>query len=351
MNIAIDITPLETGHSGRGVGIYTKNLIESLQKYEKHHSYHFFTGKQGVPQDADVVHYPYFDPFFFTLPFVKHQPTVVTVHDLIPLVFPAKFPTGIRGMVKWQMQKISLQGAQRVITDSESSKQDIARIAGIRKEKINVVYLAASALYGPILDVEFLSRVRKTYALPQAFLLYVGDVNWNKNIEGLLRAYALVHRQSKFAHVQLVLVGAAFLDEALSETKQINHLIHSLGIEEMVIRPGRVPDADLAVFYSLATAYIQPSYYEGFGFPVLEAMACGTPVVTSTASSLVEIAGPAIRINPHDPDSMAHGVITSLSYSLAERIKISKTGLAWAQKFTWRKVAHDTARVYDKVLR
>src|SRR5258706_5833567 len=102
MNIAIDITPLETGHSGRGVGIYTKNLIESLQKYEKKHTYILFTPKQGVPKNTDIVHYPYFDPFFLTLPLIKTKPSVVTVHDLIPLVFPEKFPPGIRGYMKWQ---------------------------------------------------------------------------------------------------------------------------------------------------------------------------------------------------------------------------------------------------------
>ena len=129
MKIAIDITPLESAHRARGVGVYTKNLIDALETYGKQHTYLYFTGHQLVPPDADVVHYPYFDPFFLTLPLVKPKPTVVTVHDLIPLVFPYKFPAGIRGNIKWQVQKLSLHGAKRIIADSNSSKNDSKTIS------------------------------------------------------------------------------------------------------------------------------------------------------------------------------------------------------------------------------
>jgi glycosyltransferase involved in cell wall biosynthesis len=132
MKIAIDITPLESAHRARGVGVYTKNLIDALETYGKQHTYLYFTGHQLVPPDADVVHYPYFDPFFLTLPLVKIKPALVTVHDLIPLVFPYKFPAGIRGRFAWHVQRLSLRGAKRIIADSNSSKNDIVRIAGAK---------------------------------------------------------------------------------------------------------------------------------------------------------------------------------------------------------------------------
>src|SRR5258706_7275203 len=104
MHIAIDTSPLANGHKFRGVGSYTQSLIDALQKYEGEHQYSFFTGN-AVFKDVDIVHYPYFDPFFLTLPFKKTKPTIVTVHDLIPLLYPDKFPPGLRGKVKWYIQQ------------------------------------------------------------------------------------------------------------------------------------------------------------------------------------------------------------------------------------------------------
>ena len=212
MNIAIDITPLKTEHGRRGVGVYTNNLIKSLGQYEKKHSYSFFTRGQKIPKNADIVHYPYFDPFFLTLPIIKAKPTVVTVHDVIPLVFPAKFPAGLRGNLKWQIQKLSLLGIRRVITDSESSKKDISKITGFDANRIDVVYLAPDPIFKP------LRREKRT----NPYVLYVGDVNWNKNVPGLFRAFARV------SNYGLKLVGGAFTDVGLRETKEINRLMPQL---------------------------------------------------------------------------------------------------------------------------
>lgn len=331
MNIAIDVSPLSSLHGKRGTGVYIKNLIDALERHEKQHSYILFTREQKVPDTADLVHYPYFDPFFLTLPFTKSRPTIVTVHDLIPLVFPEKFPAGIRGAVKWQIQKYSLLGARRIITDSENSKEDIERITGYPDSRIDSVYLA------PDPDIK---RVHVIKPL-RPFILYVGDVNWNKNVLGLLNAISTV------PEVQLVLVGQSFMNGELSETKEINKTIEALGVEQRIVRKASVSNNELSALYSSASCLVQPSFYEGFGLPVVDAMACGCPVVVSDTSSLHEIAGPSIRVRPL-PASIAAGIVRVLSFGPGDRRKLVSAQDAWVTKFSWQKTAGQTVTSYEK---
>ena len=358
MHIAIDITPLESGHKDRGVGTYTKLLIEALQKYESNHSYYFFTRGQKIPNAVELIHYPYFDPFFVTLPFVYSKLTVITVHDLTPLVFPQHFPAGIRGALKWHYQRARLTCARRVITDSFSSKRDIEHIAGFPEAQIDVVPLAASPKFGQVKDKAELARVKKQYHLPESFVLYVGDVNWNKNIMGMLEAFQKVKSQKSKVKsgnqeikqdVKLVLVGKAFIDR-LSEADAIQASINRLGIRDKVMTPGFVPFEDLPALYSLASVYIQPSHYEGFGLPVLEAMACGTPVVSSRAASLAEIAGPAIAVDPSDPQDIARGLLKALTMTPVKRKALIAAQTKWVQQFSWERVAHQTIESYEKAI-
>jgi len=345
MHIAIDITPLETGHKDRGVGMYTKLLIEALEKYGSNHSYHFFTRGQKIPNDIELIHYPYFDPFFITLPFVYSKPTVVTVHDLIPLVFPEHFPAGIRGALKWHYQRMKLTRVSRIIADSESSKRDIERIAGAPESRIDVVHLAPSSQYRPVTSESLLSAIKTKYKLPEKFILYIGDVNWNKNIVGLLQAFQYLKAQ-----IKLVLAGKAFMNSSLAEAKDIQSQINFLGIRDRVITPGFISFEDLPALYSLACVYIQPSHYEGFGLPVLEAMACGTPVVSSRASSLAEIAGPAITVDPSDSQDIARGLLEALTMTPVKRKALIHAQTQWVQRFFWERVAHQTIASYEKTL-
>lgn len=351
MNIAINTLPLSTEHRMRGTGVYTKNLIDALQKYEKEHTYSFFTRGEDIPKNTDLVHFPFFDPFFLTLPFFKQYPTVVTVHDLIPLVFPDKFPAGVRGRIKWQFQRVSLMGAAGIITDSMCSKDDIARLIGKQKEHIHVIPLAPSRQYKQITNQDVLTSVRSRYHLPKQYVLYVGDVNWNKNVTGLLAAWKLV--RSKLRNLdacKLVLLGSAFTDMELSETRSILHLIEQLGLGKSVVRPGFVKDEDMAAVYSGATCTVLPSWYEGFGFPVLESMACGVPVVATNKGSVPEISGPAIAADPSDPSTFAKGIREIITMSFPERRMIIKKGFDWARSFTWPIVARDTAAAYERIL-
>lgn len=363
MKIAIDVTPLETGHRDRGVGVYTKNLIEALEKYGKRHSYILFTRGQnipsndfkykivlGKPRNVDLVHYPYFDTFFLTLPLYKPKPAIVTVHDLIPLVFPDKFPPGFRGNLKWKAQKISLKGVDRIITDSNSSKRDIIHITGFNEKRIDVIYLAPSDLYKPIKDKIILRKVRQKYKIPENFIIYTGDVNWNKNLSGLIHAFSRLSTLDNRLSTNLVLVGKSFLDLSLAETREINQMIDNLGLNSHIIRPGYVSESDLACLYSQALCLVQPSHHEGFGLPVLEAMACGCPSVVANNSSLSEIAGPSILVDSNDVQSISMGIKKVFSMSETERLDMIRLGTEWSSLFAWKKVAKKTIASYESVL-
>lgn len=341
MNIAIDISPLSSGHQARGTGVYTRCLLDALKMYAPHHKYHLVSTNKPLRESVDLVHYPFFDPFFLTLPKKKTVPTVVTIHDVIPLVFPDKFPPGIRGKIKWLLQKRALTSVTRVITDSNCSKQDIVRLAGVPEDKIDVVYLAPAPGYTPVTDSSILHQVKKKYHLPDTFVLYVGDVNWNKNVLGLLDAQANTN-------IPLVVVGKAFLDETLPETQEINKRIATLGIEERVQKLGFVQDTDLPAIYSLACSLVQPSWYEGFGLPVLEAFACGCPVISSASSSLAEINGPAIPIAPEHPESITQAIETMAAMTAQQRNNLIQEGFTWVKQFTWEKTAKKTVSVYER---
>jgi len=353
MRIAIDTAPLHSGHTDRGVGGYTKNFIEALKTYQSGYSYLLFDSKSQSPPQADVIHYPYFDPFFLTLPLRSPRPTVVTVHDFIPIIFPEHFPKGLRGSIKWEIQKYSLQRKQRIITDSECSKKDIIRITGIKKEKIDVVYLAPSLQ--TTVGTKNFELVRKQYGIQGDYFLYVGDVNWNKNIPGLLHAFALFLKNQRRPTTHdprtLIFVGKAFLDQTLPQTREIDHMISDLKIGDHIIKTGYVDEKILSSLYTNAHALIQPSLYEGFGLPVLEAMSLGCPVVCSSSSSLPEIAGPSIMVDVNNQSSIVDGMNRVVSLSKEKRKQLVQQGFEWVRNFTWKKVAGDTVKSYERSMK
>ena len=351
MHIAIATSPLISEHRARGIGVYTKNLINALQTYKPEHTYSFFTRTQEIPDSADIVHYPYFDPFFLTLPLRKKKPTVVTVHDLIPLVFPEHFPAGMRGMTKWYMQRLSLKSAKRIITDSKNSKQDIAKLGSIDENHIDVVYLASSVHDHPVTK-EYTDGVKKKMNITGACFLYVGDINWNKNIVGLLNAFSifLLKNMQTAAHIQLVLVGSAFLHD-IPEAQEIRRAISELHIEQNIVMPGFVSEEDLVGLYHGAIGAIQPSHYEGFGLPILDAFTCMCPVVAADNSSMKEIMGSAIPVDSANTDDIARGMQQLFGLSEKDRSIRIDVGTTWVKQFTWKRVAEETIAVYERSLR
>lgn len=352
MNIAIDLSPLvgthNLAHRVRGTGFYIENLKRSLLQYYPNNKYIFFTRGENLPKDIDLVHYPYFEPFFLTLPIYKKYKTVVTVHDLTPLVFPKFFPRGIKGELKWQLQKIALRKADAVITDSESSKKDIVKKAGISNEKINVVYLAATNNFRKFNPLDpRIAKVKKKFDLPDKFILYVGDVTWNKNLPRLVEAVNRIN-------LPLVMAGKALVDKYFDKTNPWNQdliKVQKLAKERNnIFSLGFVEENDLISLYNAATIFVMPSLYEGFGLPILEAMSCGCPVVTAKEGSIPEVAGnAAFYVNAYDPKSIAEGIKTMYEDKDLRR-EYSKKGLIQAKNFSWRKTAKETFNVYEKVV-
>lgn len=344
MKIAFDITPLSSEHRFRGIGSYTQNLVKTLKQYDERNSYIFFTRGEKLPKNIDLVHYPYFDPFFLTLSLQKIAKTVVTIHDLIPLVFPDKFPMGFRGRIKWGIQKVSLKGVKAIITDSENSKKDIIRLTGFPADKIYVIYLAPNPEFRQIKD-SLLGGVKEKYNLPEKFILYVGDVTWNKNIPGLILAI-------KKINIPLVIVGKQATDTDFDhkhpENQDLVLLEKEVEKDRRIIRLGFIPKDDLVAIYNLATVYCQPSFYEGFGLPILEAMACGCPVITTKEGSLPEVGGEAcFYVDAYDQNKIANG-INEVLRDKKLRDQLSQNGILQAKKFSWEKTAKKTIEVYEK---
>jgi glycosyltransferase involved in cell wall biosynthesis len=357
MKIAVDISPLSDNrllsHRVRGTGFYLQNLKRALLQYYPGNQYNFFDKTEEINKDSELVHYPYFEPFFLTLPFSKKYKRIVTVHDLTPLVFPEHFPSGIKGVIKWQAQKLNLQRSDRILTDSQSSKKDISKYAGISEDKIDVAYLAAAESFkflGLRSSENSLPRtknqdLRSRYKLPEKFVLYVGDATWNKNLPRLINA---VNKIS----IPLVMVGKTLTETEFDRSNPWNRdLIESqklISENENIKALGFVPNDDLVALYNLATVFVMPSLYEGFGLPVLEAMQSGCPVITSKKGSLPEVAGDAAFAE--DTDSIADGINNVFKNTHLQR-DLSIKGLEQAKKFTWKQTAADTLKAYQRVIK
>ena len=343
MKIVVDTSLLNSEHKVRGIGRYTRQLVDSLRGLGTDHKI-VLTSKVDLVKNPDVVHYPNFDLFRKSLPFFPLAPVeIITIHDLTPLRMKDFFKPGLRsGFALW-MQSILVKRMKAVITDSEHSKSDIIEFLSIPPEKINVIPLGVDEEFKPVATNKIKS-IKNKYSLQDKYLLYVGDVNPNKNLPVLLKVVARLK-------MNLVIVSRAFEKELMPEIINLRKMISDLGINNLVkVLPSVQMDPvdDLAAIYSGAYIYVQPSLYEGFGLPVLEAMACGVPVVSSNASSLPEVAGEAaLMIKPTEID-LTEG-IKKLFSNETMRKKLTQKGLVRAKKFNWEKTASLTLKVYEKV--
>lgn len=339
------VLPALVGHTTRGTGAYAKELASALQNVPG------ITVKQ-IPRAADahacdLIHYPSFDPFFLTLPLYKQKPTIVTVHDLIPLRYPQEFYPGIRGKIKWQIQRRSLRGAAAIITDSRSSAEDVITYTGISQDLISVVYLGVSSIFQQLQTSALVEKTIKKFGLPEQFILHVGDVNYNKNIPMLLQAMEMINQSGSPLH--LVCVGKGFTTPS-KELSSLQHQIHEHHLGKTVSFLGYVTQEELIHLYNAAVCYVQPSLAEGFGLPVLEAMACGCPTVISNTTSMREIAyAEAQMVTPTNINSLAGG-ITKVAQNKQLQESLRAKGLEHVKQFTWKKTAQQTVLVYRRVL-
>lgn len=365
--IGIDATAIP--ESRVGAGVYTFNLVKGLADIDKENEYFIFSKRSTildwginqanfrfVPQDdryrplrllweqtglpflvakykLNILHSAH-----YTSPIVKKCYSVVTFHDMISFIYPGVHTFVKRHFFK-KMIQLSVKYADAIVSVSESTKGDIIRYLKISQSKIHVTLEAANQSFRPLAG-DVIEPVCLKYGLkPGQFVLFVGTLEPRKNVPALLRAYrGLLERGYK---QKLAIVGRRgwMYDDIFTAVKNLE-----LGND--VVFTGYVHEGELPHLYNGASMFVYPSLYEGFGLPVLEAMACGTPVVTSNISSMPEIVGSAgVVVNPYDVDELLHAMeAVVVDKELAKRLR--KRGLERAREFSWEKTAMETLKVY-----
>ena len=368
MRIAFDGTTLTPGRTG--VGYYTEHLLQHLARevaatgdeivvvsnqpidtqrplppHVRVHDGHRFPVRIGWMQmraqralDAirpDVAH--------FTngmMPIGSPVSTIVTIHDMSLRLYPRCHPWR-RLLLNRPLMHVAIQQAASIVTVSESARRDLLRLHGIAADRVSVVHEAASPAFHPIADPARLDRIRSKYGLPSRFVLYVGTIEPRKNLMRLVEAFAQARRRGMPHH--LVCVGPYGWS-----SRDLARRIGRLGLNGAVHFTGYAPFDDLPVIYNLGELFVFPSMYEGFGLPVVEAMASGLPVITSSTSSLGEIAADAAcTVDPTSTDAIADALVR-LTADAALRRELSERGLRRAQTFSWARTAKEMLAVYHR---
>ncbi|MCO6451610.1 MAG: glycosyltransferase family 4 protein [Caldilineales bacterium] len=301
----------------------------------------------------DLVHFPY-----NVRPFRLDLPSVLTLYDVIPRLYPDYFSRRRRWQIEF-IQRFALRASNRFVAISQATANDFHSHYSVNTALITTTPLAPDPIFQPQ-PPEVIASLRARLELPDCYVLYLGSNKPHKNLERLVQAWGLVQRsgvgdqrsehaslnlQSPIPNPQLLIAGA--WDERYPEPKR---LAEQLSLGESVRFLGPIANADLPALYAGAALFIFPSVYEGFGLPVLEAMACGTPVACSNTSSLPEVAGDAaILFDPYDVEAIAEAMVAGLGDAdLWEQL--NRQGLAQAAKFTWEQTARATLAAYHRLL-
>jgi glycosyltransferase involved in cell wall biosynthesis len=273
------------------------------------------------------------------VPLASPVPTVVTIHDMSLTLYPRYHPPR-RVLLNRPFVDLAARRADAIITVSQSAKRDIVRLYGLSPERVHVVHEAAAPAFRPVVDRAELDRVRRRYALADRFILYVGTIEPRKNLPKLIEGFAVRRKAGDLPH-QLVCAGPyGWLSGDIEE--RIDHL----RVSDAIRFTGYVPFDDLPALYSLAEMFVFPSLYEGFGLPVIEAMASGTPVITGHVPALAEVAGGAVEhVDPLDAASLGDAMV-ALGRDRERREHLISLGLARARTFSWERAARETLDVY-----
>jgi glycosyltransferase involved in cell wall biosynthesis len=363
MNIAFDLRRI----GNPGIGRYMKCLVEAVLSMRTENRYFLIvpratkesidTGVAGpeivtsaakyysfreqaeIPAilrryRIDLLHSPH-----FLMPIIRPCPVVVTIHDVIYLARKEDLPSRLGRLYYRAMMTAAVRLAERIIADSEFSKQDIVRYLGADPAKIEVIYPGVSTRFQPVLDPNRVEAIRRKHGIERDYVLYAGIDKPRKNHAGLLRAF---HRfLSSGGDAELVIAGP--LKEGAASLRR---LANELGMSGRLKPTGFVDDDELRVLYAGARLYACPSLYEGFGFTVLEAMACGTPVVCSSETSLPEVAGDAaIYADARDPKAFGEALFRVFSNAALRATLVAK-GLDNVRRFSWERAAEQTLAVY-----
>lgn len=361
MQIAIDARDL--ANVTTGVGRYLLNLLQHFPDLRPDFVFTLYTDRPiPVPQCAATLRtkiltgHPWLwkqvlmpieqkrahmDLFFvpsYSTPVCNPAHAVVTIHDMIY----TRYPQWTTRLERWRFATIvrySARFASRIIAVSEATRKDILTLTGVSPRKVKVIYEGVDPIFRE-LPAEDLVAAGARLGLALPFILYVGSLHHRRNVKRLLQAFAQLQRAGKIPH-RLVLCGLN-----LFEHHELEQWVTELQLAEHVKYFGYVTDEDLVALYNLAELFVYPSMYEGFGLPVLEAMACGTPVITGNSSSLPEVAGDAaLLVDPHDTLALSRAM-ASLIREASLRQELRERGQAQCRKFAWRTAAAETLDLF-----
>lgn len=385
--IAVDLRFLETPTGRRGVGFFNRNIFKQLFKIP--HSglqFRLFEFPQSnlhkefeiEPQDKflqvpalywpkkglrrldpffsifwkrilkklkpDILHLPFvFDVYHLSIPI--NIKTVITIYDVIPLIFPKEYFQNKKAEDWYRKRFEEVKKASKIITISNSSKKDIVKMLNIDPEKVKVIYGAVDDGFKRIEGGEVLKTLQK-YGITKPYILTVSTHSFHKNTPRIFVAFKEYINSQKNGNLNLVVVCKLIPQEEKDWREQIK----KLGIENKVTLTNFVSQGDLPAIYSGSEAFIFPSLYEGLGLPVLEAMACGTPVITSGVSSLPEAGGEsAFYVNPQSAEDIKKALVKVLG-DRKLRSEMIKKGFAQVKKFSWARAAGETLKVYQDLL-
>lgn len=373
MKIGIDSRAAKW-YRGTGIGTYTYQLISSLNKIDKQNDYLLFT-PEGYSSDikfnrnfdiksiADTMALDFWDDVNIPnelydkninlyhvpqngvgLPIEKNHPFVITLHDTIPIHMPETVGDRYLNIFQKDMAGI-VSRCDGIITVSEFSKEDISRDFNYPKEKIFVTHLASEGIYKPI-DKNLCKEVlKKHYGLDSNYILYVGGFSPRKNIVGLIEAFSRIINVIP-KDTNLVIAGNKGKSYSIYKA-----CAERLKIEDRVIFPGFISMEHMPHLYNNASLFVYPSFYEGFGLPPIEAMACGIPVITSNVTSIPEVVGDAaLLFNPKETEVLSEKICEAL---MNEHLRISLIvkGFEKARALSWDKTAIETLKAYEAIIK
>lgn len=347
-----------TGKYQTGLGVYSKGLARILERHPetvdlrllwpKHRrpfrrtwermaweQYYMLMG--GIREEVDLIHVP-----CFSVPKMGHIPKVVTAHDVILMKHPRLMSPGSR----WYFSRwipSSYRYADHIIAVSRATRDDLVNLAGIDPGKITVIYHGINPAFTRNTNPHDINRIRFKYHCPGDFFLMVGAFEPRKNIKITIDAFARIAEHS--SQLKLLLVG-----KENDYHKQVIDKVRQMKLREKVILPGYIPDHELAVLYTVATSLVFPSVAEGFGLPLVEAMACGCPIIASNLKVFHEIGGDAVEYVPvNDAESLSEQMLKMLD-DPQHRAMLTLNGLSRSLNFNWDHCAEETVKVYFRVL-